>query len=503
MNSSPTAVAASRALRPRMAARSQPFRILPALLRQAAALVCMGALALAATSTPGATAETAADADWPMLGLNPQRTDASDAATGITAANAPRLRRRTIMLPGTVDSSPIYLHEVIVNGVRRDAFFMTTSYGKTLALDASSGRILWVFTPPGYAGYAGSYRITTSTPAADPDRQYIYAAAPTGRVYRLLVSNGHQQTGAGWPVAITRLPSREKITGAINLSGSHVIAATGGYIGDEPPYQGHVVVIDRPSGRILSVFNTLCANLHRLLDPGRDCSQSHGSVWARDAVRVQPNGNLLFATGRGRADDRTYFGNSVLELTPNAREIVGYWTPADANDRDTQDIDVGSTGPVPTGRGTILQSGKDGKLHVIRLGKPGREVQTLDAPGGNAMIAGYPAIWAHAGRTTIFLATDSGGTAAYNVNRNGTLRRSWSNSTPGTSPIVAGELLYVYDPGGALMIYDPLNGNTIARLAAGPGHWNAPLIVNGRIALPTGDANDHKTNGTLTLYQAP
>ena len=479
----------------------QPTRMLARQFRQAASLFCMGALALAATAlTPGATAQDTTAADWPMLGLNPQRTDASDAATAITETNAHLLGRRTIALPGTVDSSAIYLHDVVVSGAPHDVFFMTTSYGKTLALDASSGRILWVFTPPGYSRYAGSYRITTSTPAADPNRKYIYAAAPTGRVYRLLVSNGHQQTGPGWPVAITRLPSREKITGAINLSGSHVIAATGGYIGDEPPYQGHVVVIDRLGGRILGVFNTLCANLHRLLDPGRGCPQSHGSVWARDAVRVLPNGNLLFATGRGRADDRAYFGNSVLELTPNAREIVGYWTPPDANDRDTQDIDVGSTGPVPTGRGTILQSGKDGKLHLIRLGKPGREVQTLDAPGGSAMIAGYPAVWSHAGRTTIFLATDSGGTAAYNVQRNGTLQEIWRNSTPGTSPVVAGGLVYVYDPAGGLFIYNARNGHRIARLSSGSGHWNAPIVVDGRVALPEGNANDHETSGTFNLY---
>ena len=445
----------------------------------------------------------AGNVDWPMLGLNPERTNASEIPTGITAANAYRLRRRVIALPGTVDSSPIYLHGVIVDRSSYDVFFMTTTYGKTLAIDAASGRILWTFTPPTYSSYAGTYQITTSTPAADPDRLHVYAAAPDGRIYKLQLADGLEVPGTNWPVAITNLPAREKITGAINVSGDHVIVATGGYIGDQPPYQGHVVVLDRKSGSLVGVFNTLCSNLHYLLQPQTDCPEHHGSVWARNGVRVLPNGDLLFATGRGRADDRIYFGNSVVELTPDANTIVGYWTPDDANVRDAQDVDVGSTGPVATGQGTVMQSGKDGKLHVVVLGNPGHEIQTLDAPGRSPMIAGYPAIWSHDGKTTIYLATDGGGTAAYDVVVGGKIEQVWQNSTGGTSPVIAGGLLYVYDPSGDLVIYRPDTGTLITRLPAGRGHWNAPVLGGGRIALPEGNANDHATSGTLNFYVLP
>src|ERR1700730_10355262 len=47
--------------------------------------------------------------DWPEFGLDPQRRDASERATGITAANVTRLHRITVAVGGTVDSSPIYL----------------------------------------------------------------------------------------------------------------------------------------------------------------------------------------------------------------------------------------------------------------------------------------------------------------------------------------------------------------------------------------------------------
>ena len=54
-----------------------------------------------------------------------------------------------------------------------------------------------------------------------------------------------------WPTAIALVAVREKIGTALNLSGRYLIATTGGYTGDAPPYQGHVVFIDRATGRIV------------------------------------------------------------------------------------------------------------------------------------------------------------------------------------------------------------------------------------------------------------
>ena len=90
-------------------------------------------------------------------------------------------------LDGTVDSSPIYLHGVTVHGKTHDVFFVTTTYGKTEALDASSGAVLWRFTPPAYSSLAGSAQITTAAPVADPSRKAIYAAASDGTIRKLRV----------------------------------------------------------------------------------------------------------------------------------------------------------------------------------------------------------------------------------------------------------------------------------------------------------------------------
>src|SRR5207237_1777700 len=185
--------------------------------------------------------------DWTRFGWDAGRSNAATDETGITAANVATMRRQQVSLDGTVDASPIYLHGVRVNGATHDVFFVTTTYGKTLAIDASDGSILWRFTPNGYDSWAGSRRITNSTPIADPNREFIYAASPDGRVEKIAVADGH----AVWSTAITSLPGREKIASPLNYFRGKVIAVTGGYIGDAPPYQGHVAVLDAASGRLL------------------------------------------------------------------------------------------------------------------------------------------------------------------------------------------------------------------------------------------------------------
>src|ERR671936_739781 len=195
--------------------------------------------------------------DWTRFGYDAARSNFGPARTGITAANVGGLRRQQVRLPGTADSSPIYLRGVRVRGRAHDVFFVTTSYGITVAVDARSGKILWRFRPRGYSSWAGSDRITNSSPIADPSRRYLYAEAPNGRVYKLAVASGRPV----WSVSITKLPSREKLGTALNFSGGLVLATTGGYLGDAPPYQGHVAAISR-RGRIVHVWNSLCSDRH-------------------------------------------------------------------------------------------------------------------------------------------------------------------------------------------------------------------------------------------------
>jgi len=438
--------------------------------------------------------------DWPMFGYVPARTSDGPAATGITAANAGTLQRRQVQLPGTVDSSPIYLRQVRVGGAAHDVFVATTTYGKTLAVDAATGAILWTFTPPGYDSWAGSRQITTAAPVADPDRQSVYAAAPDGQIRKLALADGH----VVWATAITQLPAREKIASALNLDAGHVLAATGGYIGDAPPYQGHVAVLDAQSGRLLSVWNSLCGDRHALIAPS-SCPASGSAIWARRGVVVNPaDHRLLAATGNGRFDGQTDWGDSVVELAPDASDIVGHYTPTDFQQLDDSDADLGSAGPALMAGGFLVQGGKDGKLRLIQLARmaagsaaTGGESQIVSTPGGDRLFSD-PAVM---GGSWLFVA-DGAGTEAWQLT-GGQLRKAWGNGNAGTSPVVAGGLLWVFDPGGSLRAYVPTTGALVATLPAGSGHWQSPIVSDGRVALAEGNANQHETRGILDIYHLP
>jgi hypothetical protein len=103
--------------------------------------------------------------------------------------------------------------------------------------------------------------------------------------------------------------------------------------------------------------------------------------------------------------------------------------------------------------------------------------------------------------TTMFVGAE-GATAAYAL-AGGRLKLIWQNSNPGTSPILAGGLRYVYDPSsGGIYVYKPNSGSPIAKLPGSPGHWNSPIVLDGHVIEPEGDANDHSLSGTLDLFSA-
>lgn len=472
-------------------------------------------LTAAPTSSLGLTARVPGG-DWPTFDANAQRSGVGPAATGITPRTVHALHLRVVHIDGTVDAAAIELHAVPVAGHRRDVIFVTTTYGHTIAIDPGSGRRLWEYTPKDYRAYAGGDKVTDTTPVADPDRRFIYAVTPDGHVHKLAVASGREVRSGGWPARITWDPTREKMDSPLGVAGRFVIATTGGYFGDGPVYQGHVVLIDRSSGRVTHVFNTLCSQIPTLIRPPSVCHQSDSAIWGRAGVVVEPSGRMLVSTGNGDFNGSTDWGDSVLELSPTLA-LLHNWTPANQAQLNASDTDLGSSSPVllPAlgGRRLVVQGGKDAKLHLLDLQRLngtsagagprlGGELQELSTPGGDQLFTA-PAAWGHGGRDWVFVADDSG-TAAYVVSGGAhpRMRLAWHNGTSGTSPVLAGGLLYVYDPSaGDLDVYRPLSGARVATLGAAAGHWNSPIVVGGRIILPVGSYHDRATSGAIYIWQ--
>jgi hypothetical protein len=458
-------------------------------------LVALAALAVAAV--PAVAFSGSSGTDYARFGYDTARHGAAPSG-GLTASNVGKLVRHQVQLDGTVDSSPIYLHGVTVHGTKHDVFFVTTTYGRTEAIDATSGSVLWRFTPASYGSLATTPQITNASPVASTDRSAIYAAAPDGKIRKLRVSDGKVL----WETSITRDPTHEKMTSSLNVSRGMVVMTTGGYIGDAPPYQGHVVTLSEKTGAILHVWNSLCSDRHGLITPST-CDASDSAIWSRNGAAVDPaTGNLVVATGNAPWNGSTNWGDSVLVLSPDASKLLRHWTPADTQHLNETDLDLGSTSPALLAGGYAVQGGKDGKLRLLRLSslpgvnaKLGGELQTVPTPRG-APLFSEPAVW---NGTWVFV-SDAGGTKAWRL-RSGRLVPVWSNANGGTSPVVAGNLVFVAGA-GALHVYAATSGHQVASLPFGSElHWQSPIVADGRIALAEGNANDHATTGVLDIYR--
>jgi hypothetical protein len=260
------------------------------------------------------------------------------------------------------------------------------------------------------------------------------------------------------------------------------------------------VTLAERTGRIAHVWNSLCANRHTMIVP-RTCSSSDSAIWSRNGAAVDPsNGTLVVATGNGPWNGSTDWGDSTLVLSPDAASMLRHWTPTDQKALESSDADLGSTSPGLLAGGYAVQGGKDGKVRLLQLhrlpginARLGGELQTIPTPGGG--LFSVPAIWKG---TWLFLSTDSG-TAAWQL-RSGRLHEVWSNGNGGTSPVLAGNLLYVAG-NGSVRVYVPTSGKQVATLPSGAVHWQSPIIANGHVAMPEGNANEHRTAGVLDIYK--
>ncbi len=441
-------------------------------------------------------------ADWPTFGGSNTRTNANTAATKITAANVGSLVRQQVTISAPIDAGLIYLSGVKVNGGLHDVYFGTTNVGRTVAIDANKGTVLWEYAAPGFdevAAAAGApagrglivKQITNSTPVADSNRQFVYAASPDGKVTKISIADGK----AVWSTAVTRMPNMEKLDSPLSFVKGNVLLSTAGYVGDTPPYQGHIVVINAKTGAIRTVWNSLCSDRAELLDP-KSCPQAQSAIWGRAGIVVEPGtGNLLFATGNGPWDGKTAWGDAIIELDPGATKMLSNWTTNNNDDLNKKDLDIGSTSPVLLGGGYIAQGGKDGKMRLLSMDQmkgtaphQGGELQVVDVPGKAQLLAASTTAKIN-DMTYLFASNGRGGTTAWTFGADHQLKEAWKSKSGGNSPFYSGGLLYIYDPspaGAKLRVFDAASGTVVAELDCGTGHWNSAIVADNRIAMPEG-----------------
>jgi outer membrane protein assembly factor BamB len=459
-----------------------------------------------------ATILPAAAVNWPLFGFDPARSSFNSAERAITVGNVHNLRERwQISLGAVADSTPILLQRVRIGRGYHSMLFQTRKDGVTLGVEAVSGRIVWRYATHGS-------NITDSTPVADPNGKSIYVPGIDGKVHKLSASTGHEERAPGLPARITLMPATEKDASPLNLANGYLYAVTSGYYGDAPPYDGHVVAVKLSDGTT-TVFNSLCANKHTLPTP-HSCSQQRSGIWARGGAVVDPdpsmNGRIYAATGNGDFSANVgghNYGDSVVSVSADLDQFLGNYTPADYDQLEAGDTDLGSTSPAMLPQqGTsqtpwmLVEGGKDAVLKLVnRAALPGvgNELQVIDLPGG---LFSTPAVWTDASSNAwIFLGfsnvvegyrlrTKSGVSKLVMVWQSG----AGSTGGEGTSPVVADGIVFVaFD--NQIVALNALNGNTLwssmrsTGKTIGPVHWESPIVVNGWVY-----CSDE--NGNLTAF---
>ena len=470
--------------------------------------------------------EAFSPANWLQFDYGPEHSGNNPDETIINASDVASLAQIfQVALPGVADGAPVYLAGVATSSGVRDLLFVTTKGGTLAALDAHSGALIW--SAPHPAGQcvlpeeSGSC-FTTSSPAIDPNLQFVYSYGLDGRVHKHAVGDGTEVTSAGWPEPVTLKPGVEKGSSALAIAvaagTSFLYVANGGYPGDRGDYQGHLTTINLATGA-QSVFDADCSDqsVHFALTPDTpDCSAVQSAIWARPGVVYDPEtGHIYAATGNGSYVPASHdWGDSVFALNPDGTGAGGgpldSYTPVDQAQLDTEDLDLGSTAPalLPTPAASVvkhlaLQGGKDGLLRLLNLdnlsgqggpGHTGGELQVVPVSASGGLILPQPAVWVNPadGSTWAFVAHSSGLTAAHlNISQAGApaLQVAWQLPAGCTSPVVANNVLFCANP-NLIHALDPTTGNQLwASTTIGGIHWESPIVVNGNVYITDESGN--------------
>ncbi len=456
--------------------------------------------------------------NWLQFDFDAQHSGNNTREALISPANVNRLHRLfQVKLQGTylpvADGAPVYLSDVPTSTGIRSLLFVTTMAGDIIALDALTGEQLWSHANPApgpcYVNGNGVPCYTTSSPAIDPNLQYVYSYGLDGYVHKYRVGDGTEIIGNGWPALTTTKGINEKGSSALSVAtdragNSYLYVAHSGYPGDGGDYQGHLTVINLATG-VQHVFNTLCADqsdVHFQLIGPTDCTTTQAAIWGRPGVVYDADmDRIYFATGNGNFDPSNFaWGDSVLALHPDGTGDrpgipVDSFTPVDADTLQDDDLDLGSTSPailpLVGSHHYAVQGGKDKVLRLIDL----RDLSAQGAPGNlggeipesrftlpqNDPILTQPAVWTNPadGNTWVLVATVDGMTGLLmNVGGDG-WGTSWTTRNGCSSPIIANGVLFCAG-GNQIKAFDPVTGEEKwSDDSIGTIHWQSPIVVNG------------------------
>ena len=420
-------------------------------------------------------------------------------------------------LDGQVYAQPLVIGDTLV---------VTTENDYVYGLNKVTGAIEWTdsFGPSWPASTIGCGDMTpnvgsTSTPVYDPATGYVYlvgmvndgsdADHPHWKMFAVSPTTGAERPG--WPLTIQGYPDNDP-TRQFNpmtamqrpgllLMGGSVYVAFGSHC-DFQPYVGYVVGVD-----------TSTQALHMWADEV-GATSTEGGIWQSGGGIVSDGpGRMFVASGNGVAPldgpgDKPgdQLAQSVIRLSVASDGTISpedFFAPANATALNTNDLDLGSGGPValPDAEfGTtaiphlMVEVGKDGRVFLLNrdnLGGRGQGsdgtddvLQTIGPLNG---VWGHPAVWGGDGGYVYVVGNQGYLTALkYGVNGSGAPALSIAGTSQATFGYTSGSPAITSDgtASGSALLWEVASG--------GPTGTGGELTVYN--AVPT--------NGVMTLIRS-
>ncbi len=300
-----------------------------------------------------------ATGDWLTFSYDPERTGWARGETKLSRDNVSQLqllwKYQTDAVPNNVNrystmTDPIVVEEVPTREGPRKMVFVASAENNVYAIDAEKGTLIWKRSYPNTAkppvAAAGNCpNNLNATPVVDKQSGTLYFLPNDGKLRGVSLSNGEDKLPATVIVPpYSRNFSLNLVDGTIYTSTTRGCGkATSEVVGIDVAHPDHVVS-------------------HFYLSPGKAAG-----VWGRGGI-VRTRFGMLAQTADGAYDPASgRFGSSVVGLTKQVH-LIDSFTPADQEELDARDLELGSSSPVvfPFGNRTLVATaGKESKIYLL------------------------------------------------------------------------------------------------------------------------------------------
>ncbi|MGC9941448.1 MAG: hypothetical protein ABSE48_06405 [Verrucomicrobiota bacterium] len=326
------------------------------------------------------------------------------AFTPALAANLTRDAAFNGSITGNVYAQPLYIE----GGPRgRAVVIAVTESNNVYALDAGNGSIVWSTNvgPPVPAGVLPCGNVQpvgiSGTPVVDlPSRSLFFDAMilstntgnplPQHFIFSLNVDTGN--LNPGWPVDVDSNASFGNIKfdslaqgerGALTIIGTNLYVPYGGLYGDCGTYHGWIVGMPLTNPTNMMAWAT---------------TANGGGAWSVGGI-ASDGVDPFLATGNTFGASAWSGGEAIIHFRPDLVLTNGgtnYWAPQNWSTLDSEDLDIGGTGPlivdVPgaTPSKLVVALGKDGNVYLLNRTNMGG----VSLPVASAHVAGSSIIQA-------------------------------------------------------------------------------------------------------------